>query len=109
MCEYKIGECSFIFDVEEFALVLAIHLYTETNAEHKASDSGDESREKRVEGKSAHQQTVGELKYTGEEYVRQIRVDRFQPFASVFAVLLEEFRDHGSQAGHLGKDLGTEK
>lgn len=77
MSKYKIGKGSLIFDVEELSLVLGVHLNTKANTQNETGYARDESRQKGVEWKCSHKQTIHELKYSSEEYVRQIRIDCF--------------------------------
>lgn len=114
MRKNKVRECPLILELVEFTLVLVVNLHAETYSEDKAGNGRDEAGQERVEWKSAHQQTVGELEDTGEEDICQVCVYRLETFGGVFAVLLKELAQHlhyvchcGAELSEMGRDQNT--
>lgn len=71
-------------------------------SKHKATDSRNEARQKRIERKCTDQTAIHELCDTGQNDVQQVGVDNLQLLRCVVDVFVVEFGYHCLEIRHFG-------
>ena len=77
VCKNEISKGSLRTDAFKLALVLRIHLETETDSQNEASNTGNKSRQECVEGEGAHKTAIDELNNSRQEHISQVGINDF--------------------------------